>query len=503
MNRIIDRLRKMRLGNRRQRIELLGGYPKQEPRVAVERFEPELNKDVRTGTIRDKVSQMGATSFDEATGNALETFITKEGEEWSQWLNQQHKAYKTRAGQRLEQDYAVVWQYRQLLDEELMRLRHAETAVETAVLALSGHEPDEADGHTRVIRVVTERPIGQADPEPAPDAGAVSNGESAANREFMTQPDGAAQAVGDLDALGKLDSASVLRPPRISRSELRRLFDPQDASRVPRWGEPGFRDGTLLAGRPRSTFVHVVTLVLAAGADIGAFTLTVQLVLPESGWVVLLVVFGLTAVVLYIAHMVGVMLREARAAGRSSADRPRRPGGRLGRGLAAFGCALIWLGVGGLAFWVRYTVPLPVPPQVGGCGGVIGSGSGSGCSVSEAATGHPLQAAAIFLGLYLATGVVAAVGAYVTHNPYRGGYVSALRTYRKASERAAASVHGFGLARAACLRQQAEIDESDQILAMAQAQNEAFTAQLKQLALIEIASMLKDPAVTDAFFTGT
>src|SRR6266699_1493321 len=247
--------------------------------------------------------------------------------------------------------------------------------------------------------------------------------------------------------------------------------------------------------RPAGAFLHALALLLAAGADVGAFTQTVQLVLPQADWVALLVVFGLTAVVLYIAHMVGVMLREASAA-RDSAGNRRR----LGRGLTAFVCTLVWLGVGVLAFWVRYTVPLPVAPQVGGCG-VIGSGSTGGCSPSGAGHGHALQAAAIFLGLYLATGIVAAVGAYVTHNPYRGGYVTAIRAYRRASERVSASIHQVGLALAAHQRQQAEIEAAKEIIAQAKDQNNAFTDQLKQEALIEIASLLKDPAVTDAFFT--
>jgi hypothetical protein len=496
MNRIIERLRQLRLGTRHRRVEMLGGHPAQEPEIEIERFAPELSEASRTQAVRDKVSQLGAASFDDVTGNALAPLIAIEGEGWSHQLDEQHKAWQTRAGQSLDKSYAVAWQYRQLLDEDLMRLRHAEIAVETAVLGLSGQDPDEPDALSAVIKVVPERSAGQAGQVRAVAA------ESVPPAEPAPPPVAEGSAEGDPAELEMLDCAMVLRPPQVSRSELRPLFDPQDASRVPRWGEQGFRDGTLLAGRPASTFVHILALVLAAGADIGAFTQTVQLVLPQSGWVALMVVFGLTAVVLYLAHSVGVILRDAKAASRypgTHGNGRRRP---TGRRLAATCCTVIWLGVGGLAFWVRYTVPLVVPPPVGGCGGVIGAGPGGGCS-NGTTSQHPLQAAAIFFGLYLATGAVAAVGAYITHNPYRGGYMSAIQAYRKASEHAAASMHRFGLARAACLNQAKEIEVSDQVLADAQARNKDFTGKLKQIALIEIASLLKDPAVTDAYFPGT
>src|ERR1019366_2465959 len=101
---------------------------------------------------------------------------------------------------------------------------------------------------------------------------------------------------------------------RVSRREFGKLRAPQDASRVPKWGEPGFRDGTLLAGRPYGTYLHVLALVLAAAADIGAFVQVVELVLPnQSDQVIWMVITGLTVVVLYIAHTIGVLLREARA----------------------------------------------------------------------------------------------------------------------------------------------------------------------------------------------
>ena len=302
-----------------------------------------------------------------------------------------------------------------------------------------------------------------------------------------------------------LDGPAALAPPRLSRTELRRILDPQDASRVPRWGEPGFRDGTLLGGRPRSTYLHVLALLLAAGADIGAFTQVVELALPEqSNWMIYLVVGGLTSVVLYIAHMIGVMLREAKASYPSGTSRGVRVRSWLAIRVTAASCAIVWVALGLLAYWVRMTVPLIGTAQFGGGGG-IGSGTGAGIgggatTGSDTSGNYTRQSAAIFLGLYLATGIVAAVGAYFTHNPYRGRYAAALRARRKASERSAASAYQFWQAQAVYDRQRAELTAARHVLVEAQAIDRAFAEQLKQSVRVQIASMAKDPAVTDAIF---
>ncbi len=495
MNRILDWLRRMRLGHRQRRVELLGGHPAQGPVVEVEQFAPDLGREWRIKRVRDHATQMGRDSFDEATGNAFKSLITADGNRWAALLDQQCEAFKSRAHERLVRANAVVGQHWQLLQEDLTRLRHTEVAVETAVMALSGQPSAHQDGHARTIRGVAE-PSGTDPPGTAagPEANAPDDGPQGPKDPGVAHHQNPAT---EANRPAVHEATAMLGLPQVSLTELRRLLEPQDANRVPQWAEPGFRDGALLAGRPSGTFLHVVALILAAGADIGAFTQTVQLVLPQSAWVALMVVVGLTAVVLYIAHMVGVMLRDAKAAA-SGADRRLRA--RIGRLLTAYVGLLVWLAVGVLAFWVRYKVPLPVTPQVGGCG--IGSGAAGGCSTAGSGNTHPLQAAAIFLGLYIATGLVAAIGAYVTHNAHRGGYVSAIRAYRRASERVAGSVHRFGLAQAAWLRQQNEIAAADLILKSAKEENDYFTAELQQLAMVEIASMLKDPAVTDAFFAG-
>lgn len=492
-------IRALRLRRRDKRVELLGGYPELSPDIPVEHFEPSLQEAERAGQILDAMSILGADSVDEGTGHPLDNLINAQGDEWEHLLNQQYLAYMPAADRRLGQVRSVVDQYWQLHEQDQVGLRDAETALEIALLALSGREPDPSGPAQSSRPARVSRLLARPRTEPVAVGGVppASPGE---------------------ETLGWRESRAAVVPARVSRGELTRLVEPQDADRVPRWGEPGFRDGTLLAGRPRTAYLHVLALVLAAFADVGAFVQIVELAMPlQQDWVIWLVVAGLTAVVLYIAHTVGAMLREARAGQGHSSGWGGRLATWLGRRSAAFLCALIWLALGVMAFWVRLTVQ-PLGTVQLGAGGGIGSGGGTGggdgiggigsgggigggsAAGSATTTGHPTQAAAIFLGLYLATGTVAALGAYFSHNPYRGRYAATIRAYRKASERAAASAYQLGRALAIQDQQQTEIEAAERALAEAQARNRAFTERLKQSVRVRIAGLAKDPAVTDAIF---
>jgi hypothetical protein len=503
--RIIQWLRRPWLRRREKRVELLGGYPQTGPDAEAASFRPVLDEAGRIQRILDGVSTLGPESVDEATGHPLDNLINAEGDSWARKLNQQYLAYLPMAQRRLGQAHAIEEQYEQLHEQDLQRLHTAEIALETALQALGGREPEPEVNPVRVSVLSAAVP----QPEAARPADRPRASGLATTSTEPTWP----------------ESRELLAPTKVSRTELRRLVQPQDANSVPRWAEPGFRDGALLAGRPRTAYLHALALLLAAGADIGAFVQIVELVMPQQqDWVIWLVVSGLTAVVLYIAHTIGVILRELKAGQSGAVGLASRVAAWLGRRVALFVCLIIWLALGLMAFWVRMTVTLPGTVQLGsggigsgsggssgatgigagGIGGGIGSGGiggGGAASSSTAVSGHTPQAAVIFLGLYLATGLVAAVGAYFTHNPYRGRYAAAARGYRKASEGAAASA--YQLRRAVAIRdqQQAEIVAAKQTLEEAQAQNAAFTEQLKQTVRIRIAGMAKDPAVTDAIFS--
>jgi hypothetical protein len=512
MNRVLQWMRKLRLARRDKRVALLGGFPEPIPDAEVTRFEPDLHEAERLKYILDRISTLGAESFDEATGDPLDDSVNLQAEECRFDLNQQHLAFLGTADQRLAEASAVAQQYRLLHDIDLTRLQTAELALETAILALSGREPVEVSD-SRMVRPGTA--AGLAEPivisvvpeaeEAAADAARTGQA-AAAEQEASSAVQAARPGADEPDWLnGRAASPTA----RVSRREFGKLLAPQDASRVPKWGEPGFRDGTLLAGRPYGTYLHVLALVLAAAADIGAFVQVVELVLPnQSDQVIWMVITGLTVVVLYIAHTIGVLLREARA--REPGTRGlARISSRLGQRAAIVLCAAVWLAVGLMAFWVRKTVPLPITPTLGGGGiGTGGASAGIGiggigtsaAATSTASTAHTLQGAAIFLSLYLATGVVAAAGAYFSHNPYRGRYAAAIRAYQKASERAAASAYQLGQAVARYRHQQRSIASAEQVLKDAQKRNLAYAERLKQRVRVEIAGLAKDPAVTDAIF---
>jgi hypothetical protein len=456
----------LRALRRDKRVERLGGYPTRVPELTVDAFEPVLNHSERLHLVTDGVSRLGAESVDEGTAYPLDNLVNAQGHEWQSRLSQQYYAYQAAGRRRLRQLQGVVEQYRHLYELDTLRLRDAEIAAESAMLTLSGDQPDLSHHGTR--QAVVAPAVAYRDPGPVPVPG---------QEDPLAWP-------------------TALVPPRVSRAELRRIFEPRDANRVPQWAEPGFRDATLLAGRPRSTYVHILVLLIAAGADIGAFSQVVERAMPDqTDLMVYLVVGGLAAVVLYIAHMIGVMLREAKATHPRGASRRVRLWSWTSSRVAPTGCAVAWGALGLLAYWVRIHVPPPTTAQVGVA--TIGGGSApSGTSTDP----HAMEAALLFLGLYVATGIVAAVGAYFTHNPYRGRYMAALRGYRKAAERAAASANQLGRAEASCQRQVTELQNADSILAAAQAQDKAFTEQLKQSVRLQIATMARDPAVTDAIF---
>ena len=107
------------------------------------------------------------------------------------------------------------------------------------------------------------------------------------------------------EALGRLD---------VSRAEMRRIFEPQDARRVPHWAD---RVQGRHAARRQAARVVPAPLALAArrrGRHRRVYPGRRAGDARSDRTTVYLVVAGLTAVVLYIAHMIGAML-EREAAG--------------------------------------------------------------------------------------------------------------------------------------------------------------------------------------------
>lgn len=250
-----------------------------------------------------------------------------------------------------------------------------------------------------------------------------------------------------------------------------------------RIGDREYRDPTAMTRPPRGRFLHLAVLAVAAMADVGAFFQVVELVMPQQrDLLVLGMVLGFTGVVLYLAHVVGATFRDRLA--------------RLGSAHTAVAvvCLLVWLALGAVAFWVRIAVPLDT-----GAGDPTFSAAGP-TTVSTAGTDPTTAQAALFAGLYAATGAAAAAGAFLLRNPVRDAYATGARERRRATEWAAASAAasaGFDSYRQSHL---SVLTDAKTVRDSEQAARLALADRLKQHARVQMAQRAQDPALTDALF---
>jgi hypothetical protein len=243
----------------------------------------------------------------------------------------------------------------------------------------------------------------------------------------------------------------------------------------------GYADASLVAGQPAGRYVHALAFTLAAGADAAALWQVLQLLMGSSpGWLSALVVAGLTAAALYLAHMTGALLRD-----RVAAVRWVRPA-------KAWLCMATWLVLGLICFWVR----LLVLPEEMVTDGSFGSAQES--TVVTAARDATMENAIVFLGLYVGAGVVTAIGAYVTRNPLAAAYRAACQAHRRAARRARASAAAFHKADARWRAQVAARANAARILQYRVHDCWTFATELKQHARLVIAQGAQDPAFTDA-----
>jgi hypothetical protein len=250
------------------------------------------------------------------------------------------------------------------------------------------------------------------------------------------------------------------------------------------WSEPGHPDPTMLAGRPRGRYVYVAALVAAAAADLVAFYQVIQLVLGNSNLLSMILVVGFTGTALGLAHFTGTMFRD------------RMAGAKWIRIFMVVVAAVVWIALGFLAFWVR------LHSSTSGSGGsfnpsVTGGGSGAGTgSVSAQGT---IPGAALFAGLYAATGVIAVVGAYLTHNPLHAAFTRAVSEHRAAAKRHATSGSRLKMAEAEREFYEGQLAAARLVRDEAEQARRAKAEELKQLARLEIVKRLRDVSLTDAF----
>ncbi|HUZ37905.1 MAG TPA: hypothetical protein VMV17_16410 [Streptosporangiaceae bacterium] len=449
-------------GRHRRRLAALGGRLLDPAKVGtpgahpftteVEPFAPtQVDETAARAEIDSAVAGLMPGGVDEATGRPLDNMINAWADQWVSDVKAQHAQYAAITGANQKIAEATLDQVNVQAGHDRSVLSHKVLALESALLRIVGydragrHQDRDPDGEGPSVQPSAD----------GPDAG--SRSRSAGGKPGRTGQDG-------------------------DPADLHILLGPRERRWYTPWRDPGHADPAMLAGRPRSAYLHLAALFLAAGADIGAFSQIVQLVLPKAGnLLVYVVVIGFTATVLYLAHAFGVMLRDCVA------------GAGWLRKTACYFCAAIWLGLGIAAFVIRLHFQ-----------------QASSAATSYSATAAPvhqhanpadkLYPAILFFALYVATGLVAAVGAYLTHNPLRASYASAARAYRRACEQSAATAFQAGAAEAHRYAYEAQLTAAEETLFHEIETRLALAEKLKQAARVQMAQHLQDPAVTDAMF---
>ncbi|MEO3860750.1 hypothetical protein [Acrocarpospora sp. B8E8] len=254
---------------------------------------------------------------------------------------------------------------------------------------------------------------------------------------------------------------------------------PQFPERPSRRGT-GYEDPALLAGHSKATLRYLIALFLAALADLGQFLPVVERAQPElTNWQAGILVTGFIAMALFVTHMSGVLFREVKA---------RNP---IARRMAAYFCLMAWAGLGLTAFLVRLWVP-----QTAGSSPLLLDTTLTTDSDHDTA----FASAVFFLALYLVTGVVAIIGAYLTHNPLRADARETLRARRKRTREAASSAASLALANEQMLAIGTQQAASLAIYEQALESRRAYGRQLKELAKLLVAIRAQDPVVTGSLF---
>lgn len=414
----------------------------------VEPFVPtQVDEAAARAEIDSAVAGLMPGAVDEATGRPLDNMINAWADQWVSDIRAQHARYVAVTGPQQKIAVATLDKANLLAGRDRSVLSHKVLALESALLRMIGYD-----------RAARRRDHDDPPEQPStgrPDAEVTSRA-----------------AGGGSGEVGK----------KTETADLRILLGPRERRWYAPWRDAGHGDPTMLAGSPRSAYLHVAALALAAGADIGAFSQIVQLVLPKQGdLLVYVVVIGFTATVLYLAHACGAMLRDCVAGA-----------GWLRKGTCYF-CAFVWLALGIAAFVIRlHFQPVASAPP---------SFSATGAPVQQPANpADKLYPAILFLALYVATGLVAGVGAYLTHNPLRDSYAKAARAYRRAAKRSATTAFRAGAAEADRYAYEAQLTAADETLFHEIETRLALAEKLKQVARVQMAQRLQDPAVTDAMF---
>jgi hypothetical protein len=157
------------------------------------------------------------------------------------------------------------------------------------------------------------------------------------------------------------------------------------------------------------------------------------------------------------------------------------------------GCAVLWVALGLMAFWVRWKVS----------GGSPGLPTADGTlAVPQGNFQGTLPGAAMFAAFYFATGAAAITGSYLVHNPLRRSFGQARRAHESAIRQQAAGARELANAEAQC----EAIDHQERVAAEIRDSTveelRKLAGELKKLARLQLTKKIADVSATDAFLAG-
>ncbi len=309
------------------------------------------------------------------------------------------------------------------------------------------------------------------------------------NREF-------ADYVGQLRKLRGWANAVVLHRQHLQQQHDQRVAEASSARAAAAdrlrgeddegmWNQPGHSDPTLLSpGRSAAGLFYGAAVVLAAIADFIAFYQVISLVLrnlPDL-WLYLLVI-GFTGIALTLAHYIGVFLRD------------RTAGARWQHKAVLPGCAVFWVALGVMAFWVRWkvsgAVSSPALPVSGGTQ-----------AVPQGNFQSTLPSASMFAAFYFATGAAAIIGSYLVHNPLRSAFARTVRAHEFAIRHQAAGARDLAFAEAESEAIDHQEHTAVEVRDSTIEELRKLAGELKRLARLQLAKKIGDVSATDAFLAG-
>ncbi len=247
----------------------------------------------------------------------------------------------------------------------------------------------------------------------------------------------------------------------------------------PDWAAvPALQKPPRLATDHGAVLVFGVSLLLAASADFVAFKQVVELeVTGFSNADSMILVTGLTAIALTLAHRTGAAMRD------------RVDGVGAGRGLIATCAGLCWTAYGGTAYYIR------LQP-----GGSLAASGPLDTHRSASTYTSSLPTAVLFLVLYAGTGIIAMATTFIEHDAARSDYRRARRHLIKVQARSLFNAAQFVLADLEHRRLVEDQQRDTRFFDPRRQAIDAHAGELGQLVRQLIAARQQDPAATDGLF---